>query len=282
MDYEDLQCYNIKIKDFGSETQIQTFAQPITKGKESPNKGKKKDEIRNDDMSPEEREQADKKNVERARRRAVQEIYNITRTNRWEWFVTLTFRGTIEQRSDYKWCSEQLKRWIHNAKQNISPDMKYIFVPELHMSNECAVTEDGKHAFHFHGLLSDVGSLPLTDSGHKDRKGRTIYNLDSYKCGFSTCTKVTETEAVSKYVLKYVTKELAQLTKGKKRYWASKNCLRPDVREMYVDGDAELSDFMQEVRHDETLRHVKTVDFLVSVHRPRQAITYFELKEEDC
>lgn len=278
MDYKDLQCYNVKIKDFGNEMQIQAFAQPITKGKVSPNKGKKKEEIKKDDLSPEERKILDDMNAERSRRRAIQKIYDVTRSNHWEWFVTLTFKGSIEERSDYDWCASQLKKWIHNVKQNLSPNMKYIFVPELHMSNVTAVTKDGRHAFHFHGLLADVGSLPLVDSGHKDRKGRIIYNLDSYKCGYSTCTEVSESEAVSKYILKYVTKDLAELTKGKKRYWASKNCLLPDVEELKFDSACELGEYMSEVEDMETLQHVKTVDFLVSVHRPRQAITYYELK----
>jgi len=283
MDYENVQCYNVKIKDFGSETQIQTYAQPIMKGKENPNKGKKKDEIKKDDLSPEEREQADKKNAERSKRRAVQEIYNITRANHWEWFVTITFRGSIEQRCNFEWCASKLQRWIHNTKQNSSPDLKYIFVPELHMTNESAVSKDGKHAFHFHGLLADVGSLSLADSGHKDKNGRTIYNLKSYKSGFTTCTEVTQSEAVSKYILKYVTKELAELTKGKKRYWASKNCHRPDVQEMFLDGTAELTSFMQDIECGSDLLHMKTVEYQVSDWKPRQAITYYELdnmKEE--
>lgn len=276
-DYDKVSCYNIKSKYYGKETQIQAYAQPITIGKESPNKGKTKEEIKKD-LSPEDRKKEDDRNAERSRRRTIQQIYDIARANQWEFFFTLTFRGTIEERADYKWCCSLLGKWLHSIKQHTSPDLQYIVVPELHKGENSQKTSDGNYAYHFHGLFSNLGNMALVDSGKCDRQGRVIYNVDSYKLGFSTATAVSENEAVVKYLLKYVTKDLTEFTKGKKRYWASKNCKRPVVITEDIGDYHDMFLFMQDIEADEKLQHQKTVEFK-KCEWQRQAVTYYELKE---
>ena len=101
------------------------------------------------------------------------------------------------------------------------PDMKYLIVPEQHVSGR----------WHFHGLFSNVDALGFELSGKFTDKGQEIYNVGKYKLGFSTAIKCDGSVKVVSYVAKYITKELCKISKGKKRYWVSRNLEVPDVIE---------------------------------------------------
>lgn len=176
--------------------------------------------------------------------RAKQKIYEIARSNMWEYFITLTFK---EDRYNYELLTKKLSKWINNVRTNYAPGMKYIFVPELH--------KDG--ALHFHGIVSNIGNLPLVDSGHTDKNGNPIYNIDCYKMGFTTATKVTDSGRVASYMTKYITKDLISYSKGKKKYWASKNLNKPCITDYHITSE-EIEDFL--VRNLDITTYVKTID----------------------
>lgn len=150
--------------------------------------------------------------------RSKQMIYGIARSNEWKYFLTLTFDRTITDSSDYGLVVKRAQNWLHNISKRICPNLKYLVVPELHA--------DGKH-WHLHGLLSGCDELTLKDSGHKTKNGMTIYNLLNWRFGFSTVTRIQDKNRVSAYISKYITKELVSVTKGRQRYWASNNVIRP-------------------------------------------------------
>lgn len=158
--------------------------------------------------------------------RTIKAIYDIARCDRWEWFVTLTFNGERVKRYDYDECVKKLHYWLSNMRK-LCPDMVYLVVPEQH--------KDG--AFHFHGLFKDCEGLQFRFSGKRDKKGRRIYNIGQYRWGWTTATKITDFRRASSYLCKYITKELCVVTKGRKRYWASRNVNRPDVNEFLIDSD---------------------------------------------
>ena len=158
--------------------------------------------------------------------RTIKAIYDIARCDRWEWFVTLTFNGARVDRYNYDECVKKLHYWLSNMRK-LCPDMVYLVVPEQH--------KDG--AFHFHGLFRDAENLGFTFSGKRDKKGRRIYNIGQYRWGWTTATRITDFRRASSYLCKYITKELCAVTKGRKRYWASRNVNRPEVNEFLVDGD---------------------------------------------
>lgn len=151
--------------------------------------------------------------------RAKQNIYEIARNGSWDWFITLTLNPDQVNRYNYSECSKKVSKWLNHLRRKC-PDLRYIIVPEQH--------KDG--AYHFYGLFSNIENLEIVDSNHKDYKtGDIIYNLESYKFGWSTMTRVKDNAAVVRYLTKYITKDLIASIRGKKKYWASRNIERPKV-----------------------------------------------------
>lgn len=154
--------------------------------------------------------------------RTVNKVYYLARSNNWEWFFTLTFNPDIVDSFCYEDCTTKLSVWLNNMRKK-SPNMKYLVVPELHKSGR----------WHFHGLFADCDTLGFVDSGKRTKSGDIIYNVGKYKLGFSTATKVRDARRVTKYIGKYITKDLCAVTKGKKRYWASRNLAQADIEKKY-------------------------------------------------
>ena len=157
-------------------------------------------------------------------RRTKNIIFDLCMSNRWEFFLTFTFRKECVDRYSFDDCSKKMKFWLNNVKKNFSPNLKYVIVPEQH--------KDG--AWHFHGVFADFGNLTFVDSGRIDRKGRIVYNLYEYKFGFTTATKVSDNLATCLYVQKYITKDMCNILMNKKRYWCSRNLDRPKVSKRMV------------------------------------------------
>lgn len=168
--------------------------------------------------------------------RTKKKIYDIVRSNCWEWFLTFTFDGEKIDRYSYTECTKVFSKWLNNARRDC-PDMVYLVVPEQHKDN----------AYHFHGLFSRVDGMNLEFSGHYDKQGREVYNVGKYNWGFTTATKVSDTHKASSYLTKYVTKDLCAMTKGKKKYWASRNVRVPEVQELLIEesSDERMRRFLQ-------------------------------------
>lgn len=163
-------------------------------------------------------------------------LYMYARQCKWEYFITLTYSpDMIENRYDFSLCMKKCSRWIRNCQNRKANDLLYLLVPEQH--------KDG--AWHIHGLLCNTTGLTFTDSG-KRFDGKIVYNLDDWKLGFSTATKVTDTYKVSSYITKYITKNLCAVTPGKQRYFVSKTIPKPKTFTALIDPD-EVDSFIQEV-----------------------------------
>lgn len=128
-------------------------------------------------------------------------------SNRWKYFCTFTFDGARVDRYDYSACCVYMKQFLKDFRRDF-PTAQYIIVPELH--------KDG--AFHFHGLFSE--ELPVTYVGYFRKTGHT-YHINGYCIGYNTATIVKSQERVSRYIAKYITKDLCAVSKNKRRYWFS-------------------------------------------------------------
>ena len=166
-------------------------------------------------------------NLSRSFRRTRSALYMYARQCDWEYFITLTYSpDKIESRYDFSLCMKKAHKWIDNCKQRKAKDLLYLLVPEQHM--------DG--AWHIHGLLCNTTGLTFTDSG-KRYDGKIVYNLDDWKLGFSTATRVTDTYKVSNYITKYITKDLCAVTPGKQRYFVSETIPKPKTFTALIDPD---------------------------------------------
>ena len=199
--------------------------------------------------------------------RSKNAVYSYARCEIWEWFVTFTINAKNKDRYDYDECSKAVRQWLNNQRKRYAPDLKYLVVPEKH--------EDG--AWHFHGVLCNTGEMTFTYSGFRDKKGKMVFNCDNYSLGFTTATRVQNVHKVAKYVGKYITKTLCELTPGRQRYFVSKTINKPDSLVMMFDRDEDdLYDFVVTLANScgQELKHVSSVGNEKSYTK----VKYFEIQ----
>ena len=130
--------YNVKTIEYPDSVQVRTYSRPVTVSNKiniSDNVTPRKKEVR--ERSQEQINHCITSSVNRT----VNQIYMISRANKWEYFVTLTINPEILDSTDFNLISEKLNIWTNN-----------IIVPELHKD---------KSKWHFHGLFSNIGKCPL-------------------------------------------------------------------------------------------------------------------------
>ena len=181
--------YNCRRYQYETGEHITFYHHAINAGKEKP-----EDSLLNkthdiSDRTPE----AEKHAMAVSASRAKNNVYRIARSNKWDWFITLTFDRKKVDASDYDLVVQRLNDFLWNIKQRKCPDMKYIIVPELH--------KDKEH-YHFHGLLANVDNLTFKAWKIDRKKNQIIYNITDWSYGFTTATKVLDTGRVSSYITK--------------------------------------------------------------------------------
>lgn len=153
------------------------------------------------------RKQTNTQKTERSARRARSQLREYALANEWDWFVTLTLDKTKIDRYDIAEITKKLNSWLSNQVKRYG--LKYVLIPELH--------KDG--GVHFHGLFSG-GSLAPCCSGHVDRGGHDVYNLERWPYGFTTAIRLYgEFERAVGYVCKYIGKGFAEKPIGGRWYY---------------------------------------------------------------
>lgn len=175
------------------------------------------DEKRYFEVSEENRK---RKNARDSYRRTLNKIHDLARCENWTMFYTLTFSPNVVDRQDFSFCMKKARKWFDNLKQRKAYDLKYLIIPELHSD---------KVSWHIHGLVCNDDGVTYVDSGKRDKGGKVIYNVEDYKFGWSTATEIEDTEKVSSYVLKYITKDLCERSLGQRRYYRSNNLQEPKI-----------------------------------------------------
>lgn len=153
------------------------------------------------------------KNMYRVRRK----LFDYAKNNQFDYFWTLTFDSSFD---DNDKRIEEMLRWLDMERKRaarLEKDFRYIFVPELHKSG----------LLHFHGVTGGY-SPELVYSGHKFKNVR-VFNCVSFEAGFTNVQMVRSKEKISRYITKYITKDLmnSPVRKNKKKYWCSKNLNLP-------------------------------------------------------
>lgn len=170
--------------------------------------------------------------ADRSARRVRTTISDIILCNQFDIFATFTFDPKKSDRSNIGLCKLKMSRWLANQKKSHSPDLQYLIIPEHHKKcADCSIARincphpDMIKPIHFHALMKNYNGS-IKDSGRLS-KGRKVYNITSYRGGFSTAVMIDEnTPAVASYVKKYITKDMPRFS-GKKAYWCSHGLNRP-------------------------------------------------------
>lgn len=209
--------YNVRKKGFPDGTMQYMY---FERGKQKEYKQEKKEK------SGKHIEKKEKDNMSRA----IQKVYDLARSNNFDWFVTTTFNPALVNRYDYDSCADIMVKFTRILRDDGNG---YLFVPEQH--------QDG--AFHMHGLIS--GDLDLTHW-----KG-DVYNLNDFKWGFTTATPIKDRKRVSSYIAKYLTKQIV-VPKGRKRYWASRALKKP-TEDYVVMSTAEFGELFNDARYQKVI-----------------------------
>lgn len=160
-------------------------------------------------------EEQKRENINRAVRRAKNNLRDLALCNDMRYFVTLTLDATKVDRYDPAAIIRKVNAWCSNQVQRNG--LAYILVPERH--------KDG--AIHFHGFVN--GAVRLVDSGtvsvpgHKQPRrpgsdaqraewlaagGHVVYNLPDWTLGFTTAIELYgEPMRAVAYCCKYIGKQ---------------------------------------------------------------------------
>lgn len=137
-------------------------------------------------------------------------------------FVTVTVDfGAV----GYAETVRRLGVWLDNQVRR--KGLKYILVPEY---------DDDMRRIHFHGVVNE-GSLTLVNSGY--RRGRkVIYNVTSWKQGFTTAVRIGKRDQDWQYVARHVVDYMLKAEYGKiggRYYLHGGKLAEPIYRYAYAD-----------------------------------------------
>ena len=266
--FETPQFYNMKHVKYLNHEEYRLFKIPFQTGNKRTSAHVEYEEIGGKEYNKATKKERTKESKQHSEQsslsRTKQKIYNYAFSNDWSkgLFFTITFDPEQVDSFDYDKCYKRLHQFLKNIKDQ-NPDFKYIFVPEFHKSGR----------IHFHGIGVNCDKLKLEDSGIK-KNGKKIYNICSktFKYGFTTVSKIADTQKVSSYITKYITKEMITATKGKHRYLCSRNLDTAEVENIMVN-DKEL--FMKSVECNPNVINQKTF----KSEETGQEITYIKVKK---
>lgn len=151
--------------------------------------------------------------------RAKNTVLEYALCNDFTHFITCTIDSSKYARDDLQTFYSDFSRFIRNIRVYYNCDIKYIFIPELHSD---------KKNWHLHGLISGIPDNQLFDFSpdlHPLRlcnKGYKYWGKYEKKFGFCSLGLIKSTSAVSRYIIKYITKDLGlNIPKGSHLYYCS-------------------------------------------------------------
>lgn len=148
-------------------------------------------------------------------------IFELAMCNDFEWFVTMTLDSEKRDRNDLQAFRRDFAQFVRdqNKKRSQEQKIEYLLIPEQH--------KDG--AWHMHGLFKG-----LREGTDLVRNEHRYLDWPGYRkrFGFFSCDRIRSQEACSKYITKYVTKDIDQSTaldSGAHAYYASQGLKRREA-----------------------------------------------------
>ena len=163
--------------------------------------------------------------------RAKSAIFELAFCNPWNWFFTGTLDQSKYARDDLEKFHKDFTKWINNYNRLKGTDIKFLLVPELHADMQ---------NWHFHGFLMNLpeehlhlfqlGDKMSSKIAHRVKLGYRLFNWPAYsnKFGFCDLEPIQNPEAISKYITKYINKELGRSVSefGAHLYYRSRKGLK--------------------------------------------------------
>lgn len=143
--------------------------------------------------------------------RSRRTIFELAYCNPWDWFFTGTLDPRKYNRTDLTKFHKDLTQWIRDYRKKTGQAIRFLLIPELH--------KDGR-SWHMHGFLYGlpadylhqfvIGDIMGDGIRNKVVNGDIVYNWPDYqkKFGFCDLEPIKNQEACSKYVTKYISKNL--------------------------------------------------------------------------
>ena len=148
--------------------------------------------------------------------RARTAIFEIALCNEFDYFVTLTLDKKKYDRYNLPLFIKDFGQFIRDYRKKYKANIQYLLIPEKH--------KDG--AWHMHGLIKNIPRehLKLNNNGYMD------WEAYSNKFGWISVDKVKNQEAVSKYITKYISKDIDNTVseKNKKSYYCTRGLKRSE------------------------------------------------------
>lgn len=176
---------------------------------------------------------------ERSARRARTAVKDIALSNKFDLFVTFTFK--VDRFSADK-CRKKLSGWLKRRRKQ-DKEFQYVVVAEQHKKcEECVdnrirkcIHDNRPKALHFHALVNGycgkiVRSINPKTGEPLVKHRRRVFDFPNYTLGYCEVYKIGNSEEdrikAAFYLLKYIKKEMPSF-KNKKRYWASRGLSKP-------------------------------------------------------
>lgn len=145
--------------------------------------------------------------------RSKSKIYDYACNNSFKYFVTFTF-NSIHSSEDLNYINRHFTQLLRNLQKKYNKTLKWLLIPEKHKSGK----------WHLHGFLNESfkNEIFINNYNYLDLRFFKKY-------GHVNISVIKNYEACCKYISKYITKELYQLSKGKHSYFISNNLNKSQV-----------------------------------------------------
>lgn len=167
--------------------------------------------------------------------RTKSRIFELALCNGWEWFVTLTLNPQKFDRAGLKTYKNKLSTFIKNYNRIHNTNIKYLLIPELH---------GDKTNYHMHGLMMGLPIEHLHEFRANEKfpikilseiaHGHKLYSWPAYAktFGYISISKIINAESMSKYITKYIIKDLlgTRIGLNDHLYYCSKGLKRAENR----------------------------------------------------
>jgi hypothetical protein len=172
--------------------------------------------------------------------RTKEKLFELAICNDWDYFFTGTLDPEKYDRSNLEKYHKDFTQFLRDQNKKYGCKIKFLVVPELHA--------DGR-SWHLHGFLSGLPEDQLQRFRYgvdrmsaalaiKVLNGDLVYNWTAYarKFGFCDLEPIKNAEAASKYVQKYICKDLARSVSdvGAHMYYRSRGLQEAEIKKSGV------------------------------------------------